>query len=227
VDTWVKQGLLPPPRLIGGKRLWKWKTVESYLEGTHNEAQTPERQAEDITNATRAASGRAGDASAGVGRHTAAGLVQTRSDVGCAAITSGVVALAAMQRDLGHPIPAKHPLYDPVDHVWRMKQRPRLRLFVVGDPKDKRVSYRSQLQFVERVRAHGLPIVHVRAAAPADDEWSHNLHPQGIRLAADCAHGLDDQTLVAKVPGQADPTRGEVPLIRTRIDSKRSVLCVH
>jgi hypothetical protein len=107
VDTWVKQGLLPPPRLIGGKRLWKWKTVESYLEGTHNEAQTPERQAEDITNATRAASGRAGDASAGVGRHTAAGLVQTRSDVGCAAITSGVVALAAMQRDLGHPIPWK------------------------------------------------------------------------------------------------------------------------
>lgn len=33
VSAWVKEGLLPPPRLIKGKRLWKWSLVESYLEG--------------------------------------------------------------------------------------------------------------------------------------------------------------------------------------------------
>jgi hypothetical protein len=31
VDAWVKRGLLPLPRLIGGKRLWKWAEVDEYL----------------------------------------------------------------------------------------------------------------------------------------------------------------------------------------------------
>lgn len=35
VDAWVKQGILPPPRVRGGKRLWKWSEVENYLENGH------------------------------------------------------------------------------------------------------------------------------------------------------------------------------------------------
>lgn len=31
VDTWVKGGLLPPPRLIGGKLMWRWIEVDQYL----------------------------------------------------------------------------------------------------------------------------------------------------------------------------------------------------
>lgn len=31
-DAWVRQGILPAPRQRGGKRLWKWKEVEAYLD---------------------------------------------------------------------------------------------------------------------------------------------------------------------------------------------------
>ena len=67
-----------------------------------------------------------------------------------------------------------------------MKQRPGLRLFVVSDRNDKKVSYRSQLEFVERVKAHNLPITHVTATAT--DKDSHSLFHHGLRLAADCAN---------------------------------------
>ena len=69
-----------------------------------------------------------------------------------------------------------------------MRQRPGLRLFVVSDRKDKFVSYRSQLEFVERVKAHNLPITHVTATAT--DKDSHGLFAHGLRLAVDCAHDV-------------------------------------
>jgi hypothetical protein len=32
VDAWVRQGLLPPPRLRGGKLMWRWSEVDQYLD---------------------------------------------------------------------------------------------------------------------------------------------------------------------------------------------------
>jgi len=50
IEAWVKQGILPPPRKPGGKRLWQWAEVEYWLKagkwGTGEEA---------IRNATREA----------------------------------------------------------------------------------------------------------------------------------------------------------------------------
>jgi hypothetical protein len=119
------------------------------------------------------------------GGHTVAGLVQLRSDIGCAVITSGAISVSSMERDRGHPIVGKQRFYDPIDHVNAMKQLPDLRLFVVSDRKDKFVSYHSQLEFVERVKAHNLPITHVTATAT--DKDSHDLFNYGLRLAVDCA----------------------------------------
>lgn len=31
VDNWVRDGLLPPSRLRGGKLMWEWKEVDDYL----------------------------------------------------------------------------------------------------------------------------------------------------------------------------------------------------
>lgn len=31
IEHWVKQGLFPPPKKIGGKRLWSWKDVAKHL----------------------------------------------------------------------------------------------------------------------------------------------------------------------------------------------------
>lgn len=32
VDAWVRLGLLPAPRLRGGKLMWKWSEVDRYLD---------------------------------------------------------------------------------------------------------------------------------------------------------------------------------------------------
>jgi predicted site-specific integrase-resolvase len=54
VDAWVKQGLLPPPRRRGGKRLWKWSEVERYLEnGGADVSVSPDALADRIREATR------------------------------------------------------------------------------------------------------------------------------------------------------------------------------
>lgn len=56
IDNWVKRGLLPPPRVRGGKRLWKWVEVEAYLEGEQGAvAASAVDMGEAIYNATRKA----------------------------------------------------------------------------------------------------------------------------------------------------------------------------
>jgi hypothetical protein len=115
-----------------------------------------------------------------------------------------------MERDVGHSIVGKHRFYDPIDHVSTMRQRPDLRLFVVSDRNDQRVSYRSQLEFVERVKAHNLPITHVTAAAT--DKNSHGLFDHGLRLAVDCANEARDQVAVNKGSDQIPvPLRSQPP----------------
>jgi predicted DNA-binding transcriptional regulator AlpA len=60
VDNWVKEGRLPRPRLVGGKRLWKWKEVERYIDGETNTAQSSSSsEQEAIRNATRSATSKA------------------------------------------------------------------------------------------------------------------------------------------------------------------------
>jgi hypothetical protein len=121
-----------------------------------------------------------------------------------------------MHRDAARPLGPEPPLfYDPIEHVARMAARPGLRLVVVSDPDDKVVSFRSQREFVDRVKARNLPIVHITAVAR--DDRSHNLHAHGIRLAVDCAKGMDDRALVAKYQTKPPPKdhRQPAPASRT------------
>jgi hypothetical protein len=53
-DAWVRQGILPAPRQRGGKRLWKWKEVESYLDdGAPGLVPSADAEAERIRDATQ------------------------------------------------------------------------------------------------------------------------------------------------------------------------------
>ncbi len=55
-DAWVKQGILPAPRNKRGKRLWKWKDVELYLDGDQTTvAPSADSEAEQVRDATRRA----------------------------------------------------------------------------------------------------------------------------------------------------------------------------
>lgn len=127
---------------------------------------------------------------------TAAGLAQSRSDLGCVVMASASVSLKTSQRDAGFPLPNKHVFYDPIEHVSAIKHRPDLRMIVLSDLNDKVVSFRSQQEFVERVRAHRLPILQVMAAAA--DKKSHDLHGHGMRLAVECARGIEEPALIAR-----------------------------
>lgn len=39
VDSWVRQGLLPEPKKRGGKLMWRWATVDAYLENGNPDEQ--------------------------------------------------------------------------------------------------------------------------------------------------------------------------------------------
>jgi len=77
-------------------------------------------------------------------------------------------------------------------------------LIVLSEPDDRLVSYRSQREFAERVKAAGLPILHITAAA--GDENFHGLQTQGQNLAIDCSKGTNDETLVAKYQTKLPPS---------------------
>jgi len=132
------------------------------------------------------------------GGHTVAALMETRSDIGCAVMTSGAISVRSSWQDRVGRVPAAslNTRYDPIDFIRTMQPRPGLRMFVLADPDDHLVSFRSQREFVERVKSKGLPILLITAAA--GDEDHHGLQSQGLRLAIDCIKGVDDQTLVTR-----------------------------
>jgi pimeloyl-ACP methyl ester carboxylesterase len=138
------------------------------------------------------------------GAHTVAALLQMRQDIGCAVMTSGAMSYKTAVLDRGLPVTARiWAGYDPIDHVESMQDRPGQRLFVLSDPQDRLVSFRSQREFVEQVRGQGVPIVQITASA--GDEDHHGLQSEGLRLAADCAKGADDQTLIARYQTSTQP----------------------
>jgi len=54
IEEWVKTGQFPPPKRVGGKRLWRWEDVDRYLAGDGNPA-TVADLAEQIRANTKAA----------------------------------------------------------------------------------------------------------------------------------------------------------------------------
>jgi len=149
------------------------------------------------------------------GAHTVAGLAQMRVDVGCAVMASGSVSLKTRMRDSGRKVDsAINAKYDPLDHVTAMQDQQGRRMIVMSDPDDQIVSFRSQREFVERVRARNLPILHVRADAGTEN--FHGFHNESQSLAIDCAKNMDDDALISKYQNKTAPPSGGVSAIRSR-----------
>jgi predicted DNA-binding transcriptional regulator AlpA len=56
IENWVKLGLFPAPKKVGGKRLWQWKEVERHLAGGgENGSPSADEQADKIRAATKVA----------------------------------------------------------------------------------------------------------------------------------------------------------------------------
>lgn len=56
IDNWVRDGILPPPKVnrSGKKRLWKWCEVERWLDGEAGET-APIQKLEELRDAARRA----------------------------------------------------------------------------------------------------------------------------------------------------------------------------
>jgi pimeloyl-ACP methyl ester carboxylesterase len=149
------------------------------------------------------------------GAHTVAGLAQMRVDVGCAVMAAGVISVKTRARDHGKKIDAGiKALYDPIDHVAAMQHQPGRRMIVVSDPDDQIVSFHSQREFAERVRAKSLPVLQV--SADSGTENFHSLHNESQSMAIDCAKDMDDSALVAKYQNKAPPGSGGLSAVRSR-----------
>jgi pimeloyl-ACP methyl ester carboxylesterase len=149
------------------------------------------------------------------GAHTVAGLAQMRADVGCAVMAAGGISQKTRMRDSGRKIDAGiKALYDPIDHVAAMQHQPGRRMIVMSDPDDQVVSFHSQREFAERVRAKGLPILHV--SADSGTENFHGLHNESQSMAIDCAKDVDDSALIAKYQNKATAASGGVSAVRSR-----------
>ena len=145
------------------------------------------------------------------GGHTVAALLQKRDDIGCAVMASAAISFRSAIRGVGRWSQAAiKERYDPIDFVGAMGERPGRRMIVLSDPDDRAVSFRSQKEFVDRVRARGLPILHITAAA--GDEDFHGLEWEAVRVAGDCAQGRRRQGARGALPEQ--DRAGRPPTVR-------------
>jgi hypothetical protein len=62
IENWVRLGLFPEPKKVGGKRLWSWNEVERHLAKIGEiAAASPDELAERVKNGTRQALSRGQD----------------------------------------------------------------------------------------------------------------------------------------------------------------------
>jgi hypothetical protein len=58
LGTWVRQGILPPARPRGGKRMWEWSEVDRYMRGETAIVPADNDDVRRVFNATKQAAGR-------------------------------------------------------------------------------------------------------------------------------------------------------------------------
>src|SRR5262249_52717990 len=101
----------------------------------------------------------------------------------------------------------------PVWLVDRLASGQPLPIFVVPDPADLTISARSQTIYAKRLAAAGLPVRQIFAAA--SDPIAHALFRPAREIAASCAKGIADETIVAthhKKPPETPPDAADPPL---------------
>lgn len=116
------------------------------------------------------------------------GLLNRRTDIAAAVITSGLVSVKQVSAfwERKRKIPGRllynaKNFYDPVSEIGRIPTDSRPEIYVISDPEDRVVPFYSQLFYVRKLRAAGFTPHHIFAMAP--DKQRHLLALNG-RLAA-------------------------------------------
>jgi hypothetical protein len=58
LDNWVKQGILPPAKARGGKRMWEWSEVDQRMRGDAGIVPEPQDLTRRVFDATKQAAHR-------------------------------------------------------------------------------------------------------------------------------------------------------------------------
>ena len=142
----------------------------------------------------------------GGGGLVGAALTLGRTDVDCAVAASGALSIKSRARALGTPEAQRgldqtgqllSAVYDPVDHIDGVIADKMRRIFVLGDPLDRSVSFDSQKEFHEKLVAAG--IASTVLTAVAKDKMHHRIAPEAQRVASWCKAGVSDAEIQTRL----------------------------
>ena len=140
----------------------------------------------------------------GGGGLVGATLTLGRADVDCAVAASGALSIKSRARALGTREAQRgrdqtgqllSAVYDPIEHTGGVKADNKRRIFVLGDPMDRSVSFDSQKEFQEKLVAAG--IAATLLTAQAKDKMHHRIAPEAQRVASWCKAGMSDADIQA------------------------------
>lgn len=120
------------------------------------------------------------------GGHTVAAMLALRNDVVCAVPASAVSSprLRWSQMGLKADLTGRMDSYEPVEHLRPGIFNPRLRVFVMGDPKDTNVPWATQLPLAIKLKALGVEVQAVNAEG--SDLQRHAIGNSSQRIGSLC-----------------------------------------
>lgn len=145
-------------------------------------------------------------------------LTLGRTDVICAAASSGVYDALARARDMagqaGRPwngcdVHGMCGSYNVTDHVDGVRKSEPRRIFIIGDPNDSNTLFKYQQAFADKLRAagHDVTLVEGQARGPKH----HGLAHMANRTLGWCNAGYDSQRIASLVRGDAPALHAPAP----------------
>ncbi|MBC5764934.1 alpha/beta hydrolase family protein [Ramlibacter albus] len=130
------------------------------------------------------------------GGHTVASLLGWRQDIACAVPTSAVSSPRARWEVKGfkRDLTGFSDSYEPVEHLQPGAFHPKLRVFVLGDPRDSNTPWETQQPLARKLKSLGVATELVEGEG-ADGE-RHHLGASGQLLGALCLKGATTKEIL-------------------------------
>lgn len=132
------------------------------------------------------------------GGHLTSALLTQRADIVCAVPTSAISSprirweMAGRTRDMTNYTDS----YEPTQFIVRDKMHPRLRVFVLGDPKDRNVYWPSQTVMADALQKAQVPVWTLQGQGAGPE--AHGLSDSARIVAGWCAKDMTSKDIVAR-----------------------------
>ncbi len=130
------------------------------------------------------------------GGHIVASLLGWRSDIVCAVPASSVSSPRLRWQGMGQAsdLTGFTDSYEPVEHLRREAFHPRLRVFVLGDPKDSNVPWSTQTPLATRLKELGAEVELL--TGEGSDPQRHMLGASALQIGAECLRGRSTREIL-------------------------------